>query len=385
MTQLETPPSPTTGATDETDRARGYNRVAIDTASAIHEHRLVAHREKKRSDPSFEDVFPAHNRVPAGVALEYSRMGNQPVSDALQAQSDGFGFELEHLAQTLGTVIHGIDLHPPVADEEIRFVRDVLLERKVVFFRDQHLDEDDQVAFGRRFGGLDAFPFGPPGGNPFILEISHGRLNPGTENGWHTDVTWMEEPSLGSIAQLIDAPPSGGATLFADSHAAFLGLPPDVRDRVRHLDGTNDYRVFVMPGGRNSMPDELVEQIKDVIPFGVTHPIARTHPETGKTALSFNGSFLRDESLVDRRTGEPVGEEESTRLMRFLYQQHARPEYQCRFEWEVGSIAFWDNRAVQHYAASDYWPNKRTLRRVTLSGDRPFFDEATDARTMPSL
>lgn len=383
MTQLDTPSA--VPATDDADRARDYNRVAIETAAAIHEHRVAAIDRRRNTEPTFDDVFPVHNRVPAGVALEYARMGNRPVSEALEARAAAHGWELEHLARTIGTVIHGIDLHADLGDDEIDAIRQVLLERKVVFFRDQHLDEDEQVAFGRRFGGLDAFPFGPPGGNPFILEISHGRRNPGIENGWHSDVTWMEEPSLGSIAQLIEAPPSGGATLFADSHAAFLGLPPDVRDRVRHLDGTNDYRIFVQPGGRNVMPDELVERIKAEIPFGVVHPIARTHPETEKTALYFNGAFLRHESLTDRRTGESIGEDESRRLLEFLFQQHGRPEYQCRFEWTVGSIAFWDNRAVQHYAASDYWPDKRTLRRVTLSGDRPYFDAEADARTMPVL
>ncbi len=354
MTQVEQP----TPETD--DRGRPYNRVAIETAAAIHEHRLAAVAERRaQGPPSMDRLFPDRNRVPLGVALEYQRMGEQPVSEALQARADALGFELEHVGLTLGTVVHAIDLHPPVPDDHIDFVRALLCERKVVFFRDQHLDEDEQVALGRRFGGLDAFPFGPPGENPFILEIGHGANNPGSENGWHTDVTWMEEPSLGSIAQLIEGPPIGGDTLFADSHAAFLGLPADVQQRIRHLDGINDYRVFVQPGGRNVMPDELVAQIKARITFGVIHPLARTHPETGKTALYLHGGFLRHDSLTERGTGVALGAEESTRVVAFLLQQHARPEYQCRFRWEVGSIAFWDNRAVQHYAASDYWPHRR--------------------------
>lgn len=381
MTQLDQPVA---------DVDRPYNRVAIDTAAAIHEHRLVAIDERRRSIDKdgplpLDKLFPPFNRVPLGVALEYERMGNQPVSDELASQAIDLGFELEHVGLTLGTVVHGIDLHPPVSDEHIAFVRALLCERKVIFFRDQHLDEDSQVALGRRFGGLDAFPFGPPGENPFILEISHGRFAPGRENGWHTDVTWMEEPSLGSIAQLIDGPPVGGDTLFADSHAAYLGLTDDVQERIKHLDGINDYRNFIEPGGRNTMPDELVAQIKDAIPFGVSHPLARTHPETGKTALYLHGGFLRQESLYDRASGEPIGEKESKKLVTHLLAQHGRPEYQCRFSWQVGSIAFWDNRAVQHYASSDYWPHRRVLRRVTVSGDRPFFDDEVDARTAPEL
>ncbi len=116
----------------------------------------------------------------------------------------------------------------------------------------------------------------------------------------------------------------------------------------------------------------MIDEIKSRIPFGVTHPLVRTHPETGKQALYIHGGFLRHDSLFDERTGEPLDEAESREIVAQLLKQHARPEYICRFPWEVGSIAFWDNRAVQHYAASDYYPHKRLLRRVTVSGDRPF-------------
>ena len=145
-------------------------------------------------------------------------MGHRAVSEALDAQAEHHGVEFEHLATTLGTVIHGIDLKNPLSPTMIALIRQTLLERKVIFFRDQGLSEDQQVAFGRCFGELDAFPFGKPGENPFILEISHNAYSPGSENGWHTDVTWMQCPSLGSIAQCTVAPPYGGDTLFADSH-----------------------------------------------------------------------------------------------------------------------------------------------------------------------
>jgi taurine dioxygenase len=118
-------------------------------------------------------------------------MGHRPVSEELQTRAGEFGFDFEHLGTTIGSVIHGIAVEQLDSSELIRFVRDVLLERKVVFFRDQHLGEDEQVAFGKKFGELDAFPFGPAGQNPYILEIRHGRNNPGRENSWHTDVTWM--------------------------------------------------------------------------------------------------------------------------------------------------------------------------------------------------
>jgi taurine dioxygenase len=354
-----------------------YNEAAIRTAEALTEARGAVFRKYVGAEIPRQRLFAPHERAGLGVAIEYERMGNRPVSEALQSRADAHGFELEHLGTTLGTVVHGIELRSVDSPELVRFLRDVLLERKVVFFRDQHLSEDEQVAFGRHFGGLDAFPFGPPGENPYILEIRHGRNNPGRENGWHTDVTWMERPSLGSIAQLIEGPPVGGDTLFSDSHACYLGLPSELQARIEHLWGINDYRNFLALPGRDRLPEALVEQIKKDIPFGVHHPLLRTHPETGKTALYIHGGFLRHDSLYDARTGEALDPDESREIVRQLLVQHARPEYQCRFRWAPGSIAFWDNRAVQHYAVSDYHPHKRVLRRVTVSGDVPFYAPAS--------
>lgn len=358
-----------------TTTADAYNDLVVEVATRVTEERIKAMGNLKRPLGEFpiEMLFNDRNRAGQGVALEYERMGERPVSEDLAAWAKRLGFDFEHLGITLGSVIHGIDLHAP-NDEEIAFIRATLLERKVVFFRDQHLDEDEQVALGRRFGGIDAFPFAPPGDNPYVARIDHGRTRPGSENQWHTDVTWMEQPSLGSIAQVLVLPPVGGDTLFADSHACYLGLPRRVQERLQFVNGINDYRNFFPNAGAISVPDDVVEWVKERIPFGVSHPILRTHPETGKTAVYLNGGFLRHESLHDARTGDPWDPEDSKAMVRMLLREHANAEYQCRFSWQEGSIAFWDNRAVQHYASSDYWPHVRQLRRVTVSGDRPYYD-----------
>ncbi|MCH2100183.1 MAG: TauD/TfdA family dioxygenase [Pseudomonadales bacterium] len=349
-----------------------YNAAAI----ALAERLSTARRAAAESQPPIDDpsvLFNDRNRVSWGVAQEYARMGSRPVSEALERRASAFGADFEHLGLTLGTIIHGVHLDGELSGDLIAFLRAVLLERKVIFFRDQHLDEAQQVAFGRCFGALDAFPFGQPGKDPFILEIVHGKRSPGTENGWHTDVTWMEEPSLGSIAQCVELPAFGGDTLFADSHAAFLGLRPALQARLRTLEGVNDYRNFIA-----NLPQALQEEYKAAIPFGVTQPLLRTHPETRKTALWFHGGFLRHTSLKDTDTGERLPEDEARAVVRELQQQHGRPEYTCRFTWAPGSIAFWDNRAVQHYAASDYYPERRVLRRVTVRGDRPYYAAGSD-------
>lgn len=358
-----------------------YNEAAVRTAEGLHTARSALYQQFGGTKIPREQLF-RFDRAGLGVALEYERMGNHPVSEPLERRAQEHGFELEHLGLTLGSVLHGIDLQKTLDDEHVRFVRDTLLERKVIFFRKQNLSEEELLAFGRRFGELDAFPFGTTGENPFILEIRHDEKYPGYENGWHTDVTWMECPSLGSIAQCIEIPPIGGDTLFADSHACYLGLPVEIRERLQHLHGVNDYRNF-LTAPKPGLPEDLVAKIKREIPFGVTHPLLRTHPETRKTALYIHGGFLRHDSLFDERSGERLEKAEALELVRKLLQQHQRPEYSCRFRWEPGSIAFWDNRAVQHYAASDYYPHRRVLRRVTVSGDRPFYDPPQDERALP--
>ncbi len=357
-----------------------YNRVAAEFADRLHTLKSEMHRSHHSVERSREELFPNWNRPGLGVAREYERMSNQPVSAQLQAQADAHGVEFEHLGITLGTVLHNIDLKN-LDTAGTAFVRQVLLERKVIFFRDQHLTEEQQVDFASGFGELDAFPFGKSGDNPFILEIRHGRTSPGLENGWHTDVTWMERPSLGSVAQCVVVPPFGGDTLFSDSHACYLGLPEGLAERAEYIHGVNDYRIFIAGRGPGQLPDDLVAELKERLPFGVSHPLLRTHPESGKTALYIHGGFLRHDSLYDSRTGEALDPEESKSLVSQLLEQHARPEYGCRFTWEPGSIAFWDNRAVQHYAASDYHPHDRLLRRVTISGDVPYYDAQAERDT----
>ncbi|MEM7341326.1 MAG: TauD/TfdA family dioxygenase [Actinomycetota bacterium] len=359
---------------------QAYNEIAVQTAARIHDvyaaRRQAAEAEtaavpEPPAGKSLADLLAGSNRSALGVAEEWERMGERPVSAALQDRADAAGVTFEHLGLTLGTVLHGLDLAADLSDDTIDLIRSTLLERKVIFFRDQNLSEDTQVAFGRRFGDLDAFPFGAPGENPYILQIVHGPGSPGYENGWHTDVTWMERPSLGSIAQCVEVPPVGGDTLFADSHAAYLGLPRGLREQIDPLNAIHDYAIFIAGRGRGALPDDLVDDIKAQIPFGVSHPVVRTHPETGKPALYIHGGFIRHDSLHHHATEEPLDPDESRTIVRQLLEQHARPEYQCRFTWQPGSIAFWDNRAVQHYAVSDYYPHRRVLRRVTISGDRP--------------
>jgi taurine dioxygenase len=193
-----------------------------------------------------------------------------------------------------------------------------------------------------------------------VLRISHGPNSRGTENNWHSDVTWRAEPSLGSILRAIELPEAGGDTLFANMEAAYDGLSPKMQEWICGLTAVHDIaRVFA------KRLKVTAEELHEKFP-PQRHPVVRTHPETGRRSIYVNTGFTSHIEGLSRK--------ESDWLLEHLYSQAARPEYQCRFVWRTNSIAFWDNRASQHYAASDYFPLVRTMERVPVAGDRPYFD-----------
>ena len=267
---------------------------------------------------------------------------------------------VEPLTPTIGAEIAGVDLSRELDDPTIDEIRAALLAHKVVFFRDQDLTRAQHIAFARRFGALEIHP-ATSADQPDreVLRIAYGPDSRGRENEWHSDVTWRPEPSLGSILRAVELPAVGGDTLFADMAAAFRGLSPALQEWCRTLTAVHDIaRVFAKRLKRD--PEELRAEYPPQ-----THPVIRTHPETGEQAIYVNTAFT---SHV-----EGLSAKESEALLAHLYAQAAIPEYQCRFRWRPGSIAFWDNRAAQHYAASDYFPNVRAMERVTIAGDRPFY------------
>lgn len=270
--------------------------------------------------------------------------------------------KVEPMTPSIGAEISGIDLREDQDDAVIAEIRSALLAHKVVFFRDQFIGAVQHIAFARRFGTLEIHPATPRDQpNPEVLHIAHGPESKGKENFWHSDVTWRGEPSLGSILRAVEVPPVGGDTLFADMGAAFRSLSPAMQEWCRSLVAVHDIaRVFAKRLGKEA------EELHAKYP-PQRHPVVRTHPETGEQALYVNTAFT---SHI-----EGLSAKESEALLRHLYAAAAVPEIQCRFRWRAGSIAFWDNRAAQHYAASDYFPAVRRMERVTIAGDRPFYKD----------
>jgi taurine dioxygenase len=266
----------------------------------------------------------------------------------------------EPLSPSIGAIIGGVRMSGNTPPEQIAEIRQALLDWKVIFFRDQDVSVADHVAFGRHFGELEIHPFTPNReDHPEVVVIHHDERSKRGQNNWHSDVTWREEPSLGSILRGRVIPAVGGDTLFADMYAAYEGLTDEVKERI---DDATANHSFLHNFGRG-MDDETRANYSEQYP-DATHPVVRTHPETGRRGLYVNSAFTTHIHEMER--------DESDRLLRHLYRQASVPESQCRFRWQTNSVAFWDNRAVQHYAAFDYLPATRRVERVTVVGDRPF-------------
>ena len=263
------------------------------------------------------------------------------------------------LTPAIGAEIENIDLRQ-VSSDDIAVIRAALLEHKVVFFRDQTLTQAEHISFAREFGDLEIHPATPKSqSNPEVLHIAHGPESKGKENFWHSDVTWREKPSLGSILKAVEVPAVGGDTMFANLVMAYELLPDDIKEVITGRVAVHDIaRVFA--GRLNKSAEELRERYPPM-----EHPIVRTHPETGESVLYVNTAFTSH--IKDMEEGD------SARLLRKLYRTAANPEIQCRFRWQPGSLAFWDNRASQHFASSDYFPQVRKMERVTIAGDRPYW------------
>jgi taurine dioxygenase len=272
-------------------------------------------------------------------------------------------FSLAPLTPGIGAEVGGVDLTQPLDAGTVEGLRAALRDWKVLFFRDQDITTEQHLAFARNFGELEVHPFAPSKpGYPEVMRIRHNKDDRGQENTWHSDVTWREAPSLGSVLRCLECPSVGGDTLFADMYAAYDGLSDAVKDEIEGRAAVHDFAHFRASLRKQGKTEAEIEAFNRAYPM-VEHPVVRTHPETGRKAIYVNAAFTQ--SIVGLEKAQ------SDALLAHLYAQAAIPEYQCRFRWEANSIAFWDNRASQHYAVSDYWPAVRWMERVTIIGDRP--------------
>ncbi len=260
----------------------------------------------------------------------------------------------------IGALVSGIDITSPLSNFEVDALHQALADHQVLFFRNQPFTLDAQKQFGRLFGELHIHPNTPgPEGHPEILPIHADQTSKRIAGErWHSDVSCDPEPPLGSILHLNTVPPVGGDTLFASMSAAYDALSPRIKT---YLEGLTAFH----SGERSYRRTNALLNIDDrgrVYP-SANHPVVRTHPVTKRKVLFVNRGFTY-------RINE-VPEEESDAILNYLYQHAEKPDFQVRFRWEADSVAFWDNRAVQHLAVWDYFPQVRSGHRVTIKGDRP--------------
>lgn len=280
--------------------------------------------------------------------------------------------EVNPVPGALGAEIGGIDLRSPPAPEAIAVIRQAFLDHHVVFFRSQTLSPDEQTAFGRHFGELEDYPFveallGHPKIIPVIKEADETTNFGG---GWHTDLIYRPEPSAATMLYAVEVPARGGDTLFADGVLAYEALSDRMKDlvgglhavyNVSHVARSLRYRSNGVDGYSRSMPSKRAAEVVATSPV---HPVVRTHPETG-----VKGLYLSREHTVNF-DGMTVSESEP--LLDWLQAHMTQPVFTTRFHWMAGSMAFWDNRCVSHYALNDYHGERRHMHRLTISGDTPF-------------
>ena len=272
--------------------------------------------------------------------------------------------EIRPIAGALGAELHGVDLSGDLTDAIVAEIRQALLDHLVIFFRDQDLPPERFAAFARRFGTPVEYPFVKGiDGFPEIIAVAkmeHEKVNFG--GIWHSDTTYLQPPPMGSMLVAREVPEYGGDTLFANQYLAFETLSSGMR---RFLDGATGVSTSAKADVSRTREDRIKSDGTEAArqPLSAEHPAVRTHPETGKRALYVN--------VAHTARFSDMTEAESAPILNYLFQHQTRPEFTCRFRWQPGSVAFWDNRCAQHNPINDYHGFRRIMHRITLAGDTP--------------
>ena len=274
---------------------------------------------------------------------------------------------VEPIAGAIGAEILGVDIARDLDDATIAAIRQALLDHCVIFFRDQQLDIARQKAFTSRFGTLFLHPnIAGSKDDPAVIDVVR---NPGDRKiigeDWHSDTPQVPAPPMGSLLYAVEVPPYGGDTMFANQYLAYDTLSPGMKKMLSGLRAVHSDRLVAGPA--RDLAASNAAKLKDDAEWRETanlHPVVRTHPETRRKAL-----YVNRQSTI---AFENMTEAETRPLLDYLCQHAHRPEFTCRFRWQKGSVAFWDNRCAQHVAINDTGMSRRIMRRLQIVGDAPF-------------
>ena len=299
----------------------------------------------------------ATDRVPA-----YVRAASLPDS-----------IRVEPMTCALGALVSGVHLGAAARDEQMmRAIHALLLEYKVLFFRDQDITRAEHVAFARHFGELEDHPMADSDPqHPGLVRIYKSPDSPNDryENSWHCDATWRDKPPFGCVLRCIECPPVGGDTMWANMGLAYEKLPANVKSQIAELRARHSIEATFGA----TMPIEKRYALKAQYP-DAEHPVVRTHPQTGEKILfvnCFTTHFTNFHTPQNVRYGQDYSPG-AAQLLTYLIAQSQIPEYQVRFRWQPNSVAMWDNRCTQHYAVMDYPPSHRKMERAGIVGDLPY-------------
>jgi taurine dioxygenase len=293
--------------------------------------------------------------------------------DISPARSVRGAIRVERLTNAIGAELSNVDLGVASRDRAlVAEIRQLLLEHRVLFFRDQGMTRAEHVAFARHFGELEDHPVaGSDPEHPGLVRIykSPDMPNDRYENAWHTDATWREKPPFGCVLRCVECPPVGGDTMWANMVLAYEGLPEHIKTRIAPLRA----RHSIEASFGAAMPIEKRLALHAQFP-DAEHPVVRTHPETGEKVLfvnAFTTHFTNYHTPENVRFGQDHAPG-AAQLLQYLISQAFIPEYQVRFRWKPNSVAMWDNRSTQHYAVMDYAPCHRKMERAGIVGEATY-------------
>lgn len=275
--------------------------------------------------------------------------------------------EVRPLSPVIGARITGIDLARPLDADQVSEVSRALTQHCVIFFPGQRLTADQQVAFARNFGDVPVCPdayFQMHPDNAHVSVLLNDEQHPPTVNNWHSDNSQNAKPDFASVLHAIEIPEVGGDTIWVNMYAVYEALPNEIRTAIADLRAVHDFmNLYSRPVKAKLWEGERGERMererRNSPPM--THPIVRTHPQSGRKALYVNESFTSHIVGMERRA--------SRALLDHLFEVIRTPEYQLRYRWSAGDVAMWDNRCTVHYAVADYWPRRRVMHRVTVLRD----------------